>query len=254
MKIQKSNTVISFFNKDWTKSPMDKYEDRFIMPTIGNDWDQLIGDDFKDDKIQKLLNLVEACSEGKTYTTIYPPKNKLFTFLKATPFKDVKVVILGQDPYIQYNQANGMAFSVDPGVEFPPSLVNIYNELKTDIPGFKYPNSGYLLPWAKQGVLLMNCCLTVSHGESRSHQGKGWELLSDHIIQLINDKDTPVVFMLWGLFAKGKKALITNKNHLVLEAAHPSPLARGAFNGCKHFSQCNEFLKSKGMTPIDWQI
>ena len=225
-----------------------------IIPTIGNDWDKLIKDDFKDEKIQRLLEIVDKCDRGESIFTVYPPKNKLFAFLKNTPYKDVRVVILGQDPYIQYNQANGMSFSVDPGVEFPGSLVNIYRELARDIPGWKMPNNGYLLPWAKQGVLLMNCCLTVRSGESRSHQGQGWELLTDHIIQLINEKDTPVVFMLWGLFAKSKKQFITNPKHCVLEAIHPSPLNHGKFVGCGNFSQCNEFFKKNKLPEIDWTI
>lgn len=224
-----------------------------IIPVINNDWDKLIKDDFKDEKIQKLLNMCKLSTEGRFISTIFPPFNDLFSFLKVTPYKNVKVVILGQDPYINKNQANGMSFSVNPGERIPPSLMTVYEELHNDV-GFNIPNNGYLLPWAQQGVLLMNCCLSVVSGNSRSHQGKGWELLTDHIISLINEKDTPVVFLLWGLFARSKKVLITNKKHLVLEAAHPSPLAHGQFNGCKHFSTCNEFLKKNGLTPINWQI
>ena len=224
-----------------------------IIPEIGTDWDKYIKDDFQDENIQRLLRLVDK-SVGNPFIVIFPPKDKLFSFLKNTSYADTKVVILGQDPYINRGQANGMAFSVDPGVPIPGSLQNIYKELSTDIPGFKIPNNGYLLDWAKQGVLLMNCCLTVFQGQSASHQGKGWELLTDHIIKLLNDKETPVVFMLWGMFAKAKKELITNPRHLVLEAQHPSPLTHGAFFGCKHFSKCNEFLNKNGMAPIDWQI
>ena len=164
------------------------------------------------------------------------------------------MVIIGQDPYHGPNQAHGLCFSVKKGVVPPPSLKNIYKELHDDT-GFVIPNHGELTQWANQGVLLLNATLTVQAGLAASHKGKGWEILTDRIIEIVNQKETPVVFLLWGGFARAKKALITNKNHLVLECAHPSPLsAYNGFFGCRHFSKTNEFLISKGIEPVNWQI
>ncbi|MBQ9328680.1 MAG: uracil-DNA glycosylase [Solobacterium sp.] len=185
---------------------------------------------------------------------IYPPKQRVFSAFEACDLPDVKVVILGQDPYHEPGQAHGMCFSVNPGVEIPPSLVNIYKELNTDC-GCRIPNNGYLMPWAKQGVFLLNTVMTVERGRANSHQGKGWETFTDHVIQKINELEEPVVFLLWGRNARSKVPMIDRTKHLVLEAAHPSPLsAYKGFFGCHHFSQANAFLSEKGRVPIDWQI
>lgn len=186
--------------------------------------------------------------------TIYPPRDKIFFALKSTPYEQVKVVIIGQDPYHGEGEAHGMCFSVNPGIKIPPSLQNIYKEINRDL-GCKIPNNGYLLKWAKQGVLMLNSVLTVEKDRPASHKGRGWEIFTDKIIEEINKKDTPVVFLLWGNFAKQKQVLITNPIHLVLTSSHPSPFSVNyGFNGCGHFSKTNNFLKQNGMAPIDWQI
>ena len=186
--------------------------------------------------------------------TIYPPRDKIFFALKSTPYEQVKVVIIGQDPYHGEGEAHGMCFSVNPGIKIPPSLQNIYKEIHRDL-GCKIPNNGYLLKWAKQGVLMLNSVLTVEKDRPASHKGRGWEIFTDKIIEEINKKDTPVVFLLWGNFAKQKQVLITNPIHLVLTSSHPSPFSVNyGFNGCGHFSKTNNFLKQNGMAPIDWQI
>ena len=183
-----------------------------------------------------------------------PVATSTFSALKNTPYEYVKVVIIGQDPYHGEGEAHGMCFSVNPGIKTPPSLQNIYKELRRDL-GCKIPNNGYLMKWARQGVLLLNAVLTVQKDTPASHQGKGWEIFTDKIIEEINKKDTPVVFLLWGNFAKQKASLITNPKHLILTSSHPSPFAvRYGFDGCSHFSKTNEFLKSHGLEAIDWQI
>ena len=190
------------------------------------------------------------------YTTkiIYPDKYDIFNALHYTSYKDVKVVILGQDPYHGPNQAHGLSFSVSPGVKIPPSLLNIYKELNSDLECY-IPNNGYLKKWADQGVLLLNTSLTVRAGEANSHKNKGWEIFTDKIISLINEKTDPVVFLLWGNNAINKKKLITNKQHLILSSTHPSPLsASRGFFGSKPFSKINKFLISVNKAPIDWQI
>ena len=186
--------------------------------------------------------------------TIFPPRENIFFALKNTPYEYVKVVIIGQDPYHGVGEAHGMAFSVNPGIKVPPSLQNIFKEIHRDV-GCYIPNNGYLLKWARQGVLLLNSVLTVEKDKPASHQGKGWEIFTDRIIEEINQKETPVVFLLWGNFAKQKQALITNKKHLVLTSSHPSPFAvRYGFDGCSHFSKTNQFLIEHQMAPINWQI
>ncbi len=186
--------------------------------------------------------------------TIYPEKENIFFALENTPYEKVKVVIIGQDPYHGEGEAHGMAFSVNPGIKIPPSLKNIYKELNRDL-GLEIPNNGYLLKWAKQGVLMLNAVLTVQKDTPASHQKKGWEVFTDNIIKEINKKDEPVVFLLWGNFAKQKQELITNKKHLVLTSSHPSPLGvRHGFKECSHFSKTNEFLKLNNIEQIDWQI
>lgn len=185
---------------------------------------------------------------------IYPPRAQVFSAFEACDLPLVRVVILGQDPYHEPHQAHGMCFSVNPGIPIPASLENIYKELEKDC-GCYYPNNGYLMPWAKQGVFLLNTVMTVERGRANSHQGRGWETFTDHVIQKINEKEEPVVFLLWGRNARSKVPMIDESRHLVLEAAHPSPLSayRGFF-GCRHFSRANAFLKANGREPIDWQI
>ena len=185
---------------------------------------------------------------------IFPARENVMNAMKYTPYKNVKVVIVGQDPYHGVGEAHGLCFSVNPGIKVPPSLQNIYKELKRDL-GLYIPNNGYLLKWAKEGVLMLNAVLTVVKDTPGSHRKKGWEIFTDEVIKAVNDKDAPVVFLLWGAYAKEKKKLITNPIHLVLESSHPSPFSvRNGFDGCSHFSKTNEFLNSKGMKPIDWQI
>ena len=216
-----------------------------------NHFKDIIAEESQKEYYKKLHDFVD--NEYKT-KTIYPPRDKIFFALKSTPYEQVKVVIIGQDPYHGEGEAHGMCFSVNPGINIPPSLQNIYKEINRDL-GCKIPNNGYLLKWAKQGVLLLNSVLTVVKDKPASHQGRGWEIFTDKIIEEINKKNTPVVFLLWGNFAKKKQALITNPIHLVLTSSHPSPFSVNyGFNGCGHFSKTNNFLMQHGMTPIDWQI
>lgn len=221
------------------------------MVNIGNEWDELLKNEFQSDYYLKLRNFLAY--EYKHYT-VYPNMYDIFNALKTTSYSDVKVVILGQDPYHGPNQAHGMCFSVKKGVEAPPSLKNIFKELQDDC-GCSIPPHGELTEWAKQGVLLLNTVLTVRAGQANSHANKGWEILTDQIIRLLNEKQTPIVFLLWGRNAQNKISLITNPNHLILKCVHPSPLsAYNGFFGCHHFSKTNAFLKEHGMKEIDWQI
>lgn len=218
---------------------------------LKNDWNELLKDEFSKDYY---LSLREFLKNEYTTKIIYPDKYDIFNALHYTSYKDVKVVILGQDPYHGPNQAHGLSFSVNPGVKIPPSLLNIYKELNSDL-GCYTPNNGYLKKWADQGVLLLNTSLTVRAGEANSHKNKGWEIFTDKIISLINEKTDPVVFLLWGNNAINKKKLITNKQHLILSSTHPSPLsASRGFFGSKPFSKINKFLISVNKAPIDWQI
>lgn len=213
------------------------------MVRIGNEWDDLLKDEWNKDYYLTLRNFLKK--EYSQYT-IYPHMNDIFNALKCTSYSDVKVVILGQDPYHGEGQAHGMCFSVREGVKPPPSLVNIYKELNEDL-GIPIPNSGCLGKWAQNGVLLLNTVLTVRAGQAGSHRGKGWEILTDRIITLLNERETPMVFMLWGRPAGEKAKLITDKKHLILQCAHPSPLsAYNGFFGCKHFSKAVGFLKIQG--------
>lgn len=219
------------------------------MVNIGNSWDNILKDDFDGENYQNLRRFL--AEEYRTHT-IYPDMHHIFSALKETAFEDVKVVIIGQDPYHNPGQAHGMCFSVMPGTDTPPSLVNVFKEIKSDL-GIVNTNP-YLINWAKQGVLLLNAVLTVRAGQAGSHRGKGWEILTDSIIKKLNERKEPIVFMLWGAYARSKKGYVTNPNHLVLECAHPSPLsAYNGFFGCKHFSKCNEFLTQNGLKPIDWR-
>ena len=216
-----------------------------------NHFKDIIEEESKKDYYIKLHEFIDNEYNTKT---IYPPRENIFFALKNTPYEYVKVVILGQDPYHGEGEAHGMCFSVNPGVKVPPSLQNIFKELHRDL-GCKIPNNGYLLKWARQGVLMLNSVLTVQKDKPASHQGKGWEIFTDRIIEEINNKKTPVVFLLWGNFAKQKASLITNEKHLVLTSSHPSPFSvRYGFDGCSHFSKTNKFLIQNNMTPIDWQL
>mgnify|MGYP001624123928 FL=1 len=216
-----------------------------------NHFKDIIEEESKKDYYKKLHEFVYKAYEEHT---IFPDKKNIFAALKYTPYENVKVVILGQDPYHGLGEAHGMAFSVCPGIKIPPSLQNIYKELHEEL-GCYIPNNGYLMKWARQGVLLLNSVLTVQKDLPASHRGIGWEAFTDKIIEEVNKKDEPVVFMLWGNFAKSKASLITNPKHLVLTCAHPSPFsARYGFFGCNHFKKANEFLKENGKQPIDWQI
>lgn len=221
------------------------------MGAITNDWLYAIGEEFKKPYYKELYKFV--IDEYKNYV-VYPNPEDIFNAFHLTPLSKVKVVIIGQDPYHNENQAHGLCFSVKPHVDIPPSLVNIFKELKDDL-GCYIPNNGCLEKWAKQGVLLLNTVLTVRAHRAFSHQGKGWEYFTDAVIKAVNDLDRPVVFILWGKPAQSKKKMLTNKKHLILEAPHPSPLsASRGFFGSKPFSKTNEFLIKNNMEPIDWQI
>ena len=221
------------------------------MYQLKNSWDKVLGNEFEK---PYFLELCEFLKKEYAERTIYPPKQRVFSALKTTEFDDVKVVILGQDPYHEPNQAHGLAFSVNKGVDIPPSLVNIYQELHDDL-GCNIPDHGFLVSWARQGVLLLNSVLTVQAHRANSHRGKGWEQLTDTIIKKLNDKEEPVVFILWGANARSKKQFIDNPRHLIIESVHPSPLsAYNGFFGSRPFSRTNDFLVKNGMTPIDWQI
>ena len=221
------------------------------MSMITNDWLESLSSEFRKGYYSQLYNFVK---DEYSKTVVYPPAEDIFNAFHFTPLKDVKVLLLGQDPYHNEHQAHGLSFSVQPGQDTPPSLVNIYKELHDDL-GCYIPNNGYLKKWADQGVLLLNTVLTVRAHQANSHQGHGWEQFTDAVIQAVNAQDRPIVYMLWGAPARRKKAMLTNPKHLILEAPHPSPLSayRGFF-GCKHFSKANEFLKASGVEPIDWQI
>ncbi len=221
------------------------------MVNIGNEWDELLKDEFEKDYY---LNLRSFLAKEYKEQRIYPDMYDIFNALKYTSYNDVKAVILGQDPYHGFGQAHGLCFSVKKGVKKPPSLVNIFKEIKSDL-NIDEPDHGELTQWAKQGVLLLNTTLTVREASPNSHKGKGWEIFTDRVIELLNKREKPIVFILWGSNARSKKAIITNPIHKILETVHPSPLsAYGGFFGCKHFSQTNEFLKQNGLTEIDWEI
>ena len=222
------------------------------MAMITNDWAKALEGEFKKPYYKELYTFVK---EEYSKTTIYPPAEDIFNALHYTPLNEVKVVILGQDPYHNVHQAHGLCFSVLPDQpEIPPSLQNIYKELQADL-GCKIPNNGYLEKWARQGVLMLNTVLTVRAHQANSHQNKGWEQFTDAIIREVNNIDRPVVYLLWGRPAQSKIPMLNNPKHLILKAPHPSPLSayRGFF-GCKHFSQTNDFLISNGLEAIDWQI
>ncbi len=221
------------------------------MVHLGNDWDNILADEFQKDYYLKLREFLK-----KEYFAhrIYPDMHDIFNALKASSFEDTRVVIIGQDPYHGAGQAHGMCFSVKRGIEPPPSLKNIFKELESDT-DFAIPNHGELTAWAEQGVLLLNTVLTVREGTPNSHKGMGWEKFTDRVISELDKKQTPIVFLLWGANARNKAEIIKNPIHRKLITVHPSPLsAYGGFFGCKHFSKCNEILASTGQKPIDWQI
>lgn len=221
------------------------------MVQIGNDWDSVLDGEFEKEYYLQLRAFL--AQEYKT-RTVYPDMYSIFNALKLTSYQDTKVVILGQDPYHGPGQAHGLAFSVQKGIAIPPSLLNMYKELKTDL-GCFIPDNGFLEKWARQGVLLLNTSLTVREASPNSHQKIGWEILTDRVIEMLNQKKSPVVFLLWGANARSKASLVTNPLHTVLQAPHPSPLsASRGFFGCRHFSKANAILERNGMMPIDWQI
>ena len=218
---------------------------------IGNDWDLILEEEFKKEYFYNLLNNVNKVYRDKT---VFPKKEQVFNAFRYTPYNNLKVVILGQDPYHGVGEAEGLSFSVPLGIRKPPSLVNIFKELNDDL-GISIPASGSLHQWAKEGVLLLNAVLTVIKDSPASMRNMGWETFTDNVIKLINEKETPVVFILWGAFARSKKKLITNSRHLVVESAHPSPLsAYNGFFGSKPFSKTNNFLIKNNIKPINWEI
>lgn len=218
---------------------------------IGNSWDIYLKDEFNKDYFKNILKQVEKEYKDKI---CYPPKNEIFNAFRYTTYENLKVVIIGQDPYHGVNQAEGLSFSVKNTVSRPPSLQNIFKELESDL-GIKIPINNSLIPWAKEGVLLLNAVLTVEEKKPASHQMIGWETFTDEVIKIINKKESPVVFILWGNFARNKKKLITNPNHFIIESPHPSPFsAYNGFFGSKPFSKTNNYLISKGIKPINWQI
>lgn len=221
------------------------------MAAISNDWLEPLKPEFGKPYYASLYKKV--LSEYRT-ETVYPPANDIFKAFELTPLHKVKAVILGQDPYHEPGQAQGLCFSVNPGIDIPPSLQNIYKELHDDL-GCRIPNNGSLVKWAQQGVLLLNTVLTVRAHRANSHKGIGWEEFTDAAIRALNEEDRPIAFLLWGRQAQAKEMMLTNPEHLILKAAHPSPLsAYNGFFGCRHFSKTNKYLEMNGLTPVDWQI
>lgn len=219
---------------------------------LEDSWKQHLHSEFEQDYMVDLRQFLLA--RKRNGVVIYPPGNEIFNALNTTPFNQVKVVILGQDPYHGPGQAHGLCFSVKPGVPTPPSLVNIYKELHDDV-GFEIPDHGYLQPWAERGVLLLNAVLTVERGQAGAHQGKGWERFTDRIVKILNDEARSLVFMLWGSYAMKKGAVIDRSRHLVLASPHPSPLsAHRGFFGNKHFSKANQYMEQNGKSPVDWTL
>ena len=221
------------------------------MIKFENDWDSVLANLFNSEKYLEIRNFLK--DEYSTYT-VYPDMYDIFNCFKQTPFNQVKAVILGQDPYHEYGQAHGLSFSVKKGVKFPPSLNNIFKELKTDL-GYEPPNSGDLTSWAKQGVLLLNTTLTVREGQANSHKDCGWQWFTDEVIKVLSARNDPIVFILWGANARSKKKFIDKTKHFIIESAHPSPLScYNGFWGSKPFSKTNEYLKSVNVLPINWNL
>jgi uracil-DNA glycosylase len=220
------------------------------LDQIPESWKEVLADEFTKPYFMQLAAFVD---DERSKRTVFPPEDEVFSALEATPYDKVKVLILGQDPYHDVGQAHGMCFSVRPGVAKPPSLVNIFKELHNDL-GCKVPNNGYLMPWARQGVLLLNAVLTVRAHEANSHKDRGWEHFTDAVIKAVNEKEDRVVFILWGGYAQKKEKLIDTERHTVLKAAHPSPLSVKKFLGSKPFSNTNKALRAAKRGEIDWQI
>lgn len=221
------------------------------MVHFGNEWDEIMAGEFD---LPYYKQLREFLKQEYFTKEIYPDMNNIFNAMKHASYSDIKAVILGQDPYHEPGQAHGLCFSVQKGCPIPPSLQNIYKELNADL-GIPPAPHGELYKWADNGVLLLNTVLTVRRGQANSHKGKGWEIFTDDVIKKLNEREKPMVFLLWGANARSKKQFITNPNHLVLEAAHPSPLsAYNGFFGCRHFSKCNAFLEAHSIEPVDWRI
>lgn len=224
-----------------------------MSPSLESSWLAVLDQEFEKDYMKSLKAFLQQEKDNKQ--TIYPKGSDIFNALNTTPFSEVKVVILGQDPYHGVGQAHGLSFSVQRGVAIPPSLKNIYKELETDVPGFKSPGHGNLTHWAEQGVLLLNATLTVRASEAGSHQNRGWEFFTDEIIKALSQKREHIVFLLWGRYAQAKAALIDQKKHYVLTAAHPSPFsAYNGFFGSKHFSKANQLLVQNNLKPIEWTL
>lgn len=222
-----------------------------MTPPLPKSWRPVVGDELKQPYFQKLAAFL---ADERAQHTVFPPEPEVFTALKLTTYEAVKVFILGQDPYHNDNQAHGLAFSVRPGIPPPPSLLNIFKELNADV-GARLPNHGYLAAWAKQGVLLLNAVLTVRAHTPNSHKNKGWEKFTDAVLRAVNDKPDPVVFVLWGGYARKKASLIDTRRHTIVESAHPSPLsARSGFFGSRPFSKVNAALKAAGKQPVDWEL
>lgn len=221
------------------------------MVHLDNDWDEILAGEFEQDYYKRIRYWLKR---EYAEQTIYPPMQDIFNALRYTPYHSVKAVILGQDPYHGPGQAHGLCFSVQPGVQPPPSLKNIFKELHDDL-GIQPPADGTLTRWAQRGVLLLNTTLTVRRGQANSHRNIGWTTFTDHVIAKLNEREQPIVFLLWGGNARSKKSLIDAPQHLVLECPHPSPLsASSGFFGCRHFSRCNAFLEAHGIAPIDWDL
>jgi len=218
---------------------------------IEESWKTVLAEEFERPYFPQIRQFI--LGEKAKGKTVYPPGKLIFNAFNLTPFNQLKVVILGQDPYHGFGQAHGLCFSVPVGIKPPPSLINIFKELKTDL-GIEPPVHGNLEHWAKQGVLLLNASLTVSAGEANSHAQCGWHTFTDAVIKKVSDEKSGVIFLLWGNFARAKKSLIDSSKHFVLEAAHPSPLSGGAFFGCKHFSKTNQLLRQQGKEEIDWKL
>ncbi|MDY2794471.1 MAG: uracil-DNA glycosylase [Peptostreptococcus porci] len=221
------------------------------MVHLDNDWDEILKDEFKKEYYLKLREFLKVEYRSRE---IFPNMYDIFNALKLTSYKDTKVLILGQDPYHDIGQAHGLAFSVKPGIKIPPSLLNIYKEIKDEY-GYDMPSSGYLESWSKQGVLLLNTVLTVRAHQANSHKNMGWEIFTDEIIKILNRREDPIIFVLWGANARSKKQFIDTRRHFVLEAPHPSPLsAHRGFFGCNHFKKINDILGSLGKDAIDWRV
>ncbi|TNM27751.1 uracil-DNA glycosylase [Streptomyces sedi] len=221
-----------------------------VIDKLPDSWQKVLGEELDQPYFKELTAFVE---EQRAAGPVFPPEDEVFAALDATPFEDVKVLVLGQDPYHGAGQGHGLCFSVRPGVRVPPSLRNIYKEMHAEL-GLPIPDNGYLMPWARQGVLLLNAVLTVRAGEANSHKGQGWERFTDAVIRAVSDRPDPAVFVLWGAYARKKLPLIDTERHVVVEGAHPSPLSAKKFFGSRPFTRINEAIAAQGHSPVDWRI